>query len=90
MLNHLVQVELIDLAGLELGEAGTHTLKQYSQLILVVRGDQLSGGAALHDPHAGTTLSTYSAATAGDRQDTSRVAHGGRLHRSTRTRPTLS
>ena len=43
MLNHLVQVELIDLAGLELGEAGTHALKQYSQLILVVRGDQLSG-----------------------------------------------
>ena len=46
-MNHVVQVELIDLAGLEFGEAGTHALKQYSQLILVVRGDQLSRGAAI-------------------------------------------
>ena len=47
MMNHVVQFELIDLAGLELGEAGTHTLKQHSQLILVVRGDQLSTRAAI-------------------------------------------
>ena len=46
-MNHVVQVELIDLAGIELGEGGTHALKQYSQLIFVVRADQLTRGAPI-------------------------------------------
>ena len=46
-MNHVVHLELIDLAGIELGEAGAHTLEERSQLASVVRGDQLSGGTTI-------------------------------------------
>jgi hypothetical protein len=46
-MNQGVQVELIDLAGVELGEPDPHVFEQRSQLALVVGGDQLSGAATI-------------------------------------------
>ena len=40
-MNHVVHVELIDLAGIELGETGAHVCEKCSQLALVIGGDQL-------------------------------------------------
>ena len=47
MVNHIVHVELIDLASIELGEAGAHTLEQRSKLASVIRSDQLSSGTTI-------------------------------------------
>ena len=41
MVNQVIEVELIDLASIELDEAGAHVLEKRSQLALVIRGDQL-------------------------------------------------
>jgi hypothetical protein len=41
MVNHVIQVELIDVAGIELVEAGADVLEQRSQLALVIGGDPL-------------------------------------------------
>jgi hypothetical protein len=46
-MNQVVQVELVDLAGVELGEPGSRGFEQASQLALVVGGDQ---------PPRGTTI----------------------------------
>jgi hypothetical protein len=47
VMNQVVQVELVDLAGLELGEPGSHVFEQGSQLALVVCGDQLPRGTTI-------------------------------------------
>ena len=46
-MNQVVHVELVDLAGVELGEPGAHVLEQCSQLGLVIGGDQLSRGTTI-------------------------------------------
>jgi hypothetical protein len=46
-MNHVVDLELIDLAGIELGEAGPHPPEERSYLVSMVRGDQLSGGTTI-------------------------------------------
>jgi hypothetical protein len=43
-MNQVVHVELIDLAGVELGE---HVFEKCSQLALVIGGDQLSRGTTI-------------------------------------------
>jgi hypothetical protein len=46
-MNHLVELELIDLTGIELGEASAHLFEQRPQLTLVVGSDELSRGTPL-------------------------------------------
>jgi hypothetical protein len=46
-MNQVVHVELIDLAGVELGEPGAHVFEKCSQLALVIGGDQLSRGTTI-------------------------------------------
>jgi hypothetical protein len=46
-MNQVVHVELIDLAGVELGEPGAHVFEKGSQLALVIGGDQLPRGTTI-------------------------------------------
>jgi hypothetical protein len=47
VVNQVVHVELIDLAGVELGEPGAHVFEKGSQLALVIGGDQLPRGTTI-------------------------------------------
>jgi hypothetical protein len=42
MVNQVIEIKLVDLAGVETDEAGTHVLQQAPQLLLVIGADQLS------------------------------------------------
>src|SRR4051812_45905094 len=46
-MNEIVELELVDLAGIESAEAGADPLKQRSQLSLMVGGDQLTSSSTL-------------------------------------------
>ena len=46
-MNQVIQVELVDLAGVELGEAGAYVLEQCSQLRLLIGGDELPRGTTI-------------------------------------------
>jgi hypothetical protein len=46
-MDEIVEVELVDVARVELREALTHALKQAAQLVLVIRGDDRSCRATL-------------------------------------------
>jgi len=47
VMDQVVELELIKLAGVELSKAGAHMLEEFAQLLLVVRSDRLACGSAL-------------------------------------------
>ena len=46
-MDRVVQVELVDVAGVKLGEADTYVLEQCPQMLLVIVGDQLACGTSI-------------------------------------------
>jgi len=46
-MNEVVECELVDLARVEPGEAVTDSFEQGSELLLVIRGNQLARGSTL-------------------------------------------
>jgi hypothetical protein len=50
-MDHVVELELVDIAGVEPCEAGSHVLEELAQLRSVVRGDRLACGTALSLVH---------------------------------------
>jgi hypothetical protein len=50
MMDHIVELELIDLPGVELGEARPHVLEQCPQLRLVIGSDKFPCGTTISVP----------------------------------------
>jgi hypothetical protein len=46
VLDEVVELELVDFAGVELSEAKADVLEEYSELFLVVHSDRIACGAA--------------------------------------------